>query len=90
MAGRIIVFGATGYTGQLVSEQLVARGQKPLLAARDRGRLEALAAGLGGLGSAVADVSRPSSVAELVEAPVRHANGRDNKWWEPPAETRHL
>jgi len=27
---------------------------------------------------------------ELVEAPVRHANGRDNKWWEPPVETRHL
>jgi hypothetical protein len=27
---------------------------------------------------------------ELAEAPVRHANGRDNKWWEPPAETRHL
>ncbi len=27
---------------------------------------------------------------ELIEAPVRHANGRDNQWWEPPAETRHL
>jgi len=27
---------------------------------------------------------------ELLEAPVRHANGRDNKWWEPPSETRHL
>lgn len=28
--------------------------------------------------------------AELVEAPVRYANGRDNNWWAPPAETRHL
>jgi hypothetical protein len=28
--------------------------------------------------------------AELADAPVRFANGRDNKWWEPPAETRHL
>ena len=28
--------------------------------------------------------------AELAAAPVRYANGRDNKWWEPPAETRHL
>jgi len=28
--------------------------------------------------------------AELVAASVRFANGRDNKWWEPPAETRHL
>ena len=27
---------------------------------------------------------------ELVEAPVMYANGRENKWWEPPAETRHL
>jgi hypothetical protein len=27
---------------------------------------------------------------ELIESPVRYANGRDNAWWEPPAETRHL
>ena len=28
--------------------------------------------------------------AELSSAPVTYANGRDNKWWEPPAETRYL
>ena len=27
---------------------------------------------------------------ELAEAPVRYSNGRDNLWWEAPAETRHL
>jgi hypothetical protein len=27
---------------------------------------------------------------ELLAAPVNYATGRDNKWWEPPAETRHL
>jgi hypothetical protein len=27
---------------------------------------------------------------EVVAAPVRYANGRDNAWWEPPKETRHL
>jgi hypothetical protein len=27
---------------------------------------------------------------ELAAAPVQYYNGRDNKWWEPPAETRHL
>ena len=27
---------------------------------------------------------------ELIAAPVRYANGRDNAWWAPPAETRHL
>jgi hypothetical protein len=27
---------------------------------------------------------------ELAEAPVKYFNGRDNSWWTPPAETRHL
>ena len=27
---------------------------------------------------------------ELIAAPVRYANGRDNAWWETPKETRHL
>jgi hypothetical protein len=27
---------------------------------------------------------------EILSAPVRYANGRDNAWWNPPAETRHL
>ena len=27
---------------------------------------------------------------ELAEAPVSCANGRDNAWWDAPAETRHL
>jgi len=31
-----------------------------------------------------------ASDAELAEAPVNYANGRDNAWWDTPAETRHL
>lgn len=27
---------------------------------------------------------------ELIAAPVRYSNGRDNAWWNPPAEVRHL
>jgi hypothetical protein len=27
---------------------------------------------------------------ELIAAPMRYANGRDNAWWNPPEETRHL
>ncbi|MBD1997831.1 GFA family protein [Leptolyngbya sp. FACHB-541] len=27
---------------------------------------------------------------ELVDAPVQYADGRNNKWWAAPAETRHL
>lgn len=28
--------------------------------------------------------------AELIAAPIKYANGRDNSWWTQPAETRHL
>lgn len=27
---------------------------------------------------------------ELINAPVRHSNGRDDNWWAEPAETRHM
>jgi hypothetical protein len=27
---------------------------------------------------------------ELIAAPVKYANGRDNRWWDEPAEVRHL
>jgi hypothetical protein len=27
---------------------------------------------------------------ELLAAPVKYANGRDNAWWDTPRETRHL
>ncbi|MGH3991285.1 MAG: NAD(P)H-binding protein, partial [Pseudonocardiaceae bacterium] len=68
MAGRIVVFGATGYTGRLTAEALVERGRRPVLAGRSAGKLAALAADLGGsLEVAVADVSRPKSVRALVE-----------------------
>ncbi len=31
-----------------------------------------------------------ASDLELAEAPVSFGNGRDNLWWERPAETRHM
>src|SRR4051794_34339758 len=67
MAGRIVVFGATGYTGELTARALVERGAMPVLAGRDADRVARLAAELGGLESAVADVDRPGSVRALVE-----------------------
>jgi short subunit dehydrogenase-like uncharacterized protein len=68
VAGRIVLFGATGYTGRLVAEAMAERGMKPVLAARSRDKLEALAEELGGgVETAVADVSDPPSVSALVE-----------------------
>jgi short subunit dehydrogenase-like uncharacterized protein len=68
MAGRIVLFGATGYTGRLVAEAMLERGARPVLAARSKHKLEALAAELGGgLETGVADVSDPPSVSALVE-----------------------
>ena len=68
MAGRIVLFGATGYTGDLTARALVERGARPVLAARSRDKVEALAKELGGeLETAAADVSNPASVRALVE-----------------------
>ena len=68
MPGRIVLFGATGYTGRLTAEAMVARGMRPVLAARSAAKLEELAAELGGgLETRTADVSDPPSVRALLE-----------------------
>jgi short subunit dehydrogenase-like uncharacterized protein len=68
MAGRIVLFGATGYTGTLTAEALSAAGVPAVLAGRDRAQLTALASRLGGdLSVATADVAEPSTVAALVD-----------------------
>lgn len=67
MPGRIVLFGATGYTGRLTAAALVRRGERPLLAGRSSEALTSLAAELGGgLETATADVTRPGSVRELL------------------------
>jgi len=63
-----VLFGATGYTGRLTAEALAAAGARPVLAGRDRTRLQAVAGRLGGLPVAEADTSRPDSVRALVGA----------------------
>lgn len=68
MAGRIVLFGATGYTGALTARALVERGARPLLAGRSQARLAALAEQLGAdLETAIADAQRPESLRALVE-----------------------
>ncbi|HET6506710.1 MAG TPA: hypothetical protein VFG42_07965 [Baekduia sp.] len=68
MPGRIVLFGATGYTGALTARALAGIGERPVLAARDGARVRRLAEELGGLEWAVADVGRPESVRALVGA----------------------
>jgi short subunit dehydrogenase-like uncharacterized protein len=64
---RVVLFGATGYTGRLAARELAAAGTPAVLAGRDRRRLEALAGELGGdFQVAVADSASPASVRSLV------------------------
>jgi short subunit dehydrogenase-like uncharacterized protein len=85
MGGRIVVFGATGYTGRLVAERLAGAGERPVLAGRSPERLNALAAQLGGLDTAHGDVMRSNSVFGLVEAGdvLVTTVGPFTKWGEP-------
>lgn len=68
MVQRIVLFGATGYTGELTARALVARGVRPVLAGRSPERLATLAGDLGNLQTAIADVGRPDTVRALVGA----------------------
>lgn len=43
MERKMMIYGATGYTGRLVAEEAVEAGLRPVLAGRDAGKLGALA-----------------------------------------------
>jgi short subunit dehydrogenase-like uncharacterized protein len=70
--GRIVLFGATGYTGRLTAEALVRAGARPVLAGRNKNRLADLATEIsrGGdpLPVAVADVTDRRAVGQLVSS----------------------
>jgi short subunit dehydrogenase-like uncharacterized protein len=53
-----MIYGAYGYTGELIAREAVRRGQKPILAGRDAAKTDALASELG-LKARVFDVTRP-------------------------------
>src|SRR4051794_23951859 len=85
MAGRIVVFGATGYTGRLVAERLAGAGERPVLAGRPPGKLSAPAAAPRGPQTAPADVVRPHSGVAPVGGGGRLGSplGPFTKWGEP-------
>ena len=47
MTDRWLLYGANGYTGELIAREAVARGMRPTLAGRSRQKVEQLAAELG-------------------------------------------
>jgi short subunit dehydrogenase-like uncharacterized protein len=64
---RIVLLGATGFTGEFVAKALVAHGVRPVLAGRNTAKLEAVAGTLAGEADiAHADVDDTASVAALV------------------------
>src|SRR6204780_5030192 len=72
MAGRIVLYGATGYTGALTAQALGAGGGRLGLAGRAQGRLSALAGRLAQAGggtepeTAVVDAERPGPLRDLL------------------------
>lgn len=76
MTGRVICFGATGFTGRLTAEVLVRAGMAPVLAGRSADSLVALTGDLAGLGPIdrpptwqEADAGDPASVRALITSP---------------------
>lgn len=65
--GPIAVYGASGFTGGLIARELRERGAEPILAGRDRTKLERLAGELGGLPVAVAALDDPAALRALLE-----------------------
>jgi short subunit dehydrogenase-like uncharacterized protein len=82
---RIVVFGATGHTGRVVAERLVAAGERPLLAGRSAERVQELAERLGGLEWERADVLRQNSVFALAgpDTVLISLVGPFAKWGDP-------
>jgi putative NADH-flavin reductase len=65
---RIVLLGATGFTGQRVLDELLARGELPTLVGRSRGRLLALAGGLEvDLPVEQVDVSSPTDLKRVLD-----------------------
>jgi short subunit dehydrogenase-like uncharacterized protein len=84
-ARRIIVFGATGFTGRLVAERLAAEGAAPVLAGRSEASVRELAERLG-VEWRVADALRQNSVFALLESGgdvLVSTVGPFSKWGEP-------
>lgn len=64
---KLLVYGATGYTGRLVVDESRRRGLDPILGGRNRATLERMAEAVGASELRVADATRPDSLASLLD-----------------------
>src|SRR5712692_10607735 len=69
---RIVLYGATGYMGGLTAHAMVASGARPVLAGRDKGRLDAVAARIS---QAVGGAPLETAVAGAGPGPLRDLLG---------------
>jgi short subunit dehydrogenase-like uncharacterized protein len=68
VSARIVLFGATGFTGELTARALVAQGARPVLAARSATRVGALGTELGCETAVVdAEAGGAGAIAALLE-----------------------
>lgn len=58
-----MIYGANGYTGELIAREAVARGMRPILAGRSRAKIERLASELK-LECRVFDLDGPANIAQ--------------------------
>ena len=63
---RVVVFGATGFTGQITVGSLIELGIRPLLVGRDQTKLEKVSEEHGGLETARAEVGDAASLEKLL------------------------
>ena len=71
-----LIYGANGYTGELIARAAARRGMKPILAGRNRAAIEALAAEVG-LDHRVFGLDAPQAIAAALKdcAVVLHCAG---------------
>ena len=86
MTGRWLLYGAYGYTGELVAREAVKRGLDPVLAGRDEKKTEALAAELG-LEARVFGLEREEKIRSGLAGmdAVLHCAGPFSATWRPMA-----